>query len=308
MSGLRKFLLISLEDMMHDKNCGGVGLHNLELRNKAYDGNLIWQMVNKPNNLWCQIMQSKYLDSLDPLRILTALNLPQGSKIWKFMTASRHVILDYVSWEINNGRQALFWEDSWNGLPPLATRQEFLVFIQIFKDNWGDRVVDYVSQVDPLSHKVNWKDPSNLPIPDHIALLFNQVVSDRDVFFLEQEDKIFWAPAINGFYSIKDGYLALRNLENNLIKKRAYFFYWNDCTLPKAGCFSWLALRNRPLTSDRLERFNIAQKFKCLLCGKFFENVDHVFLQCDFAQDCWLFLLGKLSISMPLPNSLWDLF
>ena len=103
--------------------------------------------------------------------------------------------------------------------------------------------MDYVSQVDPLSHKVNWKDPSNFPIPYHIALLFNQVVSDRDVFFLEQEDKIFWALAINGCYSIKDVYLALRSLENNLIKKRAYFFCWNDCTLPKAGCFSWLALR-----------------------------------------------------------------
>ena len=60
--------------------------------------------------------------------------------------------------------------------------------------------MDYVSQVDPLSYKVNWKDPSNLPIPDHIALLFNEVVRDRDVFFLEQEDKIFWAPAINGCY------------------------------------------------------------------------------------------------------------
>lgn len=113
------------------------------------------------------------------------------------MTDSRHVILDYVSWEINNGRRALFWEDSWNGLPPLAATQEFSYFIQIFKDNWGDRVVDYVSQVDPLSNKVNWKDPSNLPIPDNIALLFNQAISDRDVFFLEQEDKIFWAPAIN---------------------------------------------------------------------------------------------------------------
>ena len=53
MSGLRKFPLISLEDMMHDKNCVGVGLHNLALRNKAYGGKLIWQMVNKPNNLSC---------------------------------------------------------------------------------------------------------------------------------------------------------------------------------------------------------------------------------------------------------------
>ena len=103
MSRHRKFLLISLEDMMHDKNYGGVGIHNLAIRNQAYGGKLIWKMIHKPNSLWCQIMQSKYLDSLDPLRILTALNLPHGSEIWKFMTASRHVILDYVSWEINNG-------------------------------------------------------------------------------------------------------------------------------------------------------------------------------------------------------------
>jgi ribonuclease HI len=36
--------------------------------------------------------------------------------------------------------------------------------------------------------------------------------------------------------------------------------------------------------------------------------MDHLFLGCPFAQQCWTFVLGKLQYYTPLPNKLWDLF
>ena len=32
-----------------------------------------------------------------------------------------------------------------------------------------------------------------------------------------------------------------------------------------------------------------------------------MFLQCEFVQECWKFVLKKLNFFMPLPNTLWDL-
>ena len=47
---------------------------------------------------------------LDPLK---------GSVIWDFMIASRDIVLNYISWELNCGDTINFWGDSWNGHPPL---------------------------------------------------------------------------------------------------------------------------------------------------------------------------------------------
>ena len=91
---------------MIDKQRGGVGIHDLALRNKAYGGKLVWKMLNKLHNMWCMIMKSKYLDPMDPIHIIIAEDLPQGSQVWNFLASLREVIIDYVSWEINDGHKA----------------------------------------------------------------------------------------------------------------------------------------------------------------------------------------------------------
>lgn len=67
-------------------------------------------------------------------------------------------------------------------------------------------------------------------------------------------------------------------------------------------------MRNQVLTSDRLSRLNIANDFSYVLCNQALETVDHLFLNCPFARDCWTFVLGKLDYSMALPLRVWDLF
>ena len=45
-----------------------------------------------------------------------------------------------------------------------------------------------------------------------------------------------------------------------------------------------------------------------MLCLQVIEIIDHLLLNCPFAQDRWHFFLHKLNFHIPLPNSLWDLF
>ena len=77
---------------------------------------------------------------------------------------------------------------------------------------------------------------------------------------------------------------------------RAYKFCWNHVVLPKDGCFVWLALKHRIPTSDRLTKLNIAPPFKCVLCNEEYELVDHLFVTCSFAYDCWVYVLRKTSL------------
>ena len=52
----KKLPLISLQDVAYSSTLGGVRIHDLTTRNKAFGGKLAWQMYTKPQSVWCQIM------------------------------------------------------------------------------------------------------------------------------------------------------------------------------------------------------------------------------------------------------------
>lgn len=81
MSGQKKIPLISLSNMSLTPPTGGVGFHNLPNRNLAFGGKLVWKMYSHPSLKWCQLMQQKYLDNLDPSRVISTLDPPKGSMI-----------------------------------------------------------------------------------------------------------------------------------------------------------------------------------------------------------------------------------
>lgn len=150
--------------MSLSKQVGGVGIQDLSKRNRAFGGKLVWSMYTKPQSLWCQIMQAKYLNSHNPARIFKISNPPQGSTIWNFMISCREVVSNFLSWQVHSGEDILFWKDSWNGFPPLSQHDSHASISVVLSQLWGVRLVDYVDSVDLFSHKVSWKDPSTLPL------------------------------------------------------------------------------------------------------------------------------------------------
>lgn len=74
LSDVKKIPLILLDNMASDKLSSGVGIHNISKRNLAFGGKLVWHMYSKSDSKWCQIMQAKYLGSLNPSRIFTISN------------------------------------------------------------------------------------------------------------------------------------------------------------------------------------------------------------------------------------------
>lgn len=77
--------------------------------------------------------------------------------------------------------------------------------------------------------------------------------------------------------------------------------------LPKAGCFSWLALKHKALSTDRLVKLGIFAPFNCVLCNTILEEVDHIFLQFPFANACSDFVKHKLGWFSPSPFTIWKM-
>ncbi|XP_057828398.2 uncharacterized protein LOC131039625 [Cryptomeria japonica] len=293
--------------MAFGKKSGGAGLRDLVKRNKDFGGKLVWKMYTKANSKWCQIMQAKYLDSSNPIIILSISNPPDGSAMWNFMLSSRDVVTQFITWQIHNGESTNFRFDSWNGFPTLAQVPQLQLVIPIFIQKWGHKLINYVSGVALYSKKVIWKD-IDIDIKDSLRRLIGTLLSQRTVILLDKEDKIIWSPSANGNYTVQNGYVALQHMMNQQQSQRDFFFSWNSAVMPKGGCFSWLALKNRILTSNKLAKLQIVQQFKYVMCDQVSEDVDHLFLQCPFAHQCWRFVTNKLELSMAFPNTIWDFF
>ena len=71
---------------------------------------------------------------------------------------------------------------------------------------------------------------------------------------------------------------------------------WKSRAPSQCKFFTWLALRNRCWTSDRLARRGLPHQVNCPLCDQEEETIDNVLLTCVFAREIWVAIctaLGK---------------
>lgn len=64
-------------------------------------------------------------------------------------------------------------------------------------------------------------------------------------------------------------------------------FTWKSRAPLQCRFFSWLAIKNRCWTSDRLARRGLPHQDACPLCDQLEETIDHILLQCVFARQVW---------------------
>ena len=66
--------------------------------------------------------------------------------------------------EMYDGDISQYWEDSWNGHPPL-NQVEFLTrYIFIFKDFWRSKFFECVLTIELFLRKFIWKEPYKISI------------------------------------------------------------------------------------------------------------------------------------------------
>ena len=114
-------------------------------------------------------------------------------------------MVNYVSWEVNDGSKVNFWRDSWNGQIPLSNN---LISLNMLELHWGTQLYQYVAYVCELLGKVFWKDLAVLPLSSQEIRQFKDIFSSRQVFFFGSQDRVLWALAKDG-NSVKEGYKIL---------------------------------------------------------------------------------------------------
>ena len=224
------------------------------------------------------------------------------------MLNCRDLIGKFLTWEVGIGDKALFWEDSWDGHPPIVSKAYPKHLKEVLISQWGTVVGKYKTKI--LSNGVTrwvWKSVEGLGLEQVEVEEYIKIISDRAVKQSERTNKLIWAVANDGNYKVKDGYnmiLFSQSWENIDIPLN---LCWDGACLPKAGFFLWLAFQNRILTAERLSKFGIYGPSRCVLCKQHLEEFDHLLFGCPYSLYCWEWLRSKLGWFAPFPKSYRDL-
>ena len=303
-----KLALIKWENICKPKDLGGLGVKNLQWQNEALGAKLIWRLFQESNRKWAKILYNKYLIAEDPLSIFRIHNPPKGSECWNFMIKCRPLISKFLTWDMGAGEEALFWDDSWEGKPPLNSFMTNSYLKSRLTELWGSNIKDYCLRSDSEDSPTwHWKSLRGLNFDESEVRQFEKLLEGRKPPQSDKSDTLIWAAANNGKYNVREGYKAILTAKKPKTVDIPLKLCWDPSCLPKAGFFLWLAIQNRIPSMDRLYKSGIQGPSRCILCLHNSENVDHLLYLCPYAQNCWDWLRRKLEWSSPFPRSFSDL-
>jgi hypothetical protein len=91
------------------KDQGGLGVHDLEVKNLALLGKWLFKLLTE-NGVWQTLLKRKYIG----LKALSqVLWKPGDSRFWAGLMASKKFFFSHGTFSINDGSQIWFWEDIW---------------------------------------------------------------------------------------------------------------------------------------------------------------------------------------------------
>ena len=114
----RKYRLAKWDILCKPKDQGGLGIHNLELKNIALLSKWLYRMLTA-DGTWQQILRNKYLGT----KPLVQIQWKSGdSHFWASLMKVKTDYLRFRIFIIKDGSQIRFWEDAWLGNSPLRVQ------------------------------------------------------------------------------------------------------------------------------------------------------------------------------------------
>jgi hypothetical protein len=107
------------KNMCQAKQEEGLGIRNMHSMNKAYVMKLGWGIIHDNNNLWADVLRSKYVKTQDRIPQVQAKG--KDSPLWKTICKVWPQVIEGLGWSVGNGVEVRFWKDNWlEGIGPLV--------------------------------------------------------------------------------------------------------------------------------------------------------------------------------------------
>uniref|UniRef100_A0A2N9JBI5 CCHC-type domain-containing protein n=1 Tax=Fagus sylvatica TaxID=28930 RepID=A0A2N9JBI5_FAGSY len=278
--GERRIHWMGWKKLARSKKVGGMGFRDLKLFNSALLARQCWRLLHNPHSLVFRVLKSKYFPNSS---FLEAKMSPTASYAWKSLLGAREVIELGSRWRVGSGTHIRIWKDRW-----LPTRTTFKVQSPVNTLHENATVDSLIIQ-----SSRQW----NVPLIDEIfeaseaAIIKSIPLSNRI-----SSDVLIWSETRNGMYSVKSAYHLLMEAKqrneagessNTSRERDLWKGIWEASVPQKIKLFIWKACKGILPTKLNLFRKKVSNSFTCEFCDEEPESVEHVLVECQFAQEVW---------------------
>lgn len=258
------------------KSEGGLGIRELKEVNKVYGLKLIWRML-AGDSLWGKWIKDNLLKG----RSFWELNskMQNGSWMWHKMLKLRPEAKRFYQKELGNGRNISFWFDSWSKRGP--------IFDLLGPRGIIDMGVGRNATLEEAAQNVRRRRR-------HRTALLNDIEGELNVIGCklcpEKEDTSIWRGK-SGFkqkFSSRDTWLLLRESKPFCSWSKGV---WFPQATPKFAFITWLSIKNKLSTLDRVSKWSQGVDTTCVLCKNAAETRSHLFFECEYTSQIWEFIV-----------------
>ena len=274
--GKKKMAWISWTTMTLPKENGSLNFRDIESYNDAFLAKLSWRIANNPESLLGRILLGKYCQTES---FLTCPVRSACSHGWRSIMIGRDIIVEHSGWAVGNGTSINIWDKTWLSLSaqerPMGPAPEAVVnctVADLFTQDKKAWDVEKIRQILPLDEQ--------------------RILSIKPSFE-GAPDKLIWLNDASGEYTTRSGYAAalLQQKDFPTTLQTTLSFNWqkNIWKLklsPKVKLFLWKLFHGALPVGTQLRARQINVEGICKTCG-LPESINHLFLECGFAQQVW---------------------
>ncbi|KAF8110402.1 hypothetical protein N665_0084s0012 [Sinapis alba] len=219
--------------------------------------------------------------------------LLNNSYRWRKLLKLRDVAYGFFRIEVKDGRSTRFWFDNWLGKGRLI-------------DITGTAGTTYIgvprrALVSDTTQQDNWaiRGQRSRHYHDLYASIVAKPVPDPQ----QGRDIVLWRVGDDDY---QDKFSSTKNWDQ--IRERKNIVGWSKVVwfaqgIPRYSFITWLAVKNRLSTGDRMRTWGMVQG--CTLCGERDETRDHLYFACPYSFTVWHGLANRILGSHT--NSDWQL-
>ena len=256
------------------KEFGGLGIPCLRDVNRCLLASWVKRYFGSGNRIWKNIVDSKYKTTNPNIFCSSTVNV---SRFWKgFMWAADAVRFGY-KWNLGNGAQVRFWEDTWFGVSPLCVQFWDLYCV------CNETMVEVRKVWDGVNLKLTFRRNFS---PALLQKWFELEQIAGSIRLSDDCDSIIWVYDSKGVYSTSSIYKIFSFRSVTQVYTPAV---WSLVIPPRVQIFLWLLSNNKLMTRDNLLKRKMHKPTDCVFC-KELEPIDHLFFECIIAKEIWYYV------------------
>eukprot|EP00253_Pinus_taeda_P003328 PITA_03328 len=258
--------------------------------------NFLWQGGKKEKNRFNLVLECKYLSSKRQNLLETDIPIREATKIWQLCKKAIPHLSHNTSKVPRGGDSIDFATDKIMGLPPLNSFDEAIPIIHHLNCKGIQKLHQISKWDDNTGAWIGWDFPPIPPVLEPSLKILQNNLQNRAPIKKGAADGFRWDPTGSN-YSIKSGYQYICNDIHQTPTWIHWRIIWNSEAIPKVKFFNWLLLKGKVLTAENLNKRGINGPSRCPNCCSAEETIQHLFLDCPFAKQCWISLssLGNIN-------------